>query len=220
MAAKKKVDGINSDLLKAIHAGHVTHVSKDEATLAGLEVNPPLIEVNTDPAAIVDGKAPVRLSEAGHKHVASLATAPAAVVSTSQFAIMSGVVLPESKRGNRGGGAGAPKKYPFDALEVGQTFFVPATAADPDPVKKLGSTISSANMRYAEKTGQTKVVERTKRGPGNKAVVGEDGKNVRETKTVDEYKFTRKFAIRPITKGQKLGDWVAETDGALIGRTQ
>jgi len=217
MAKPKSNVAVNTELLAAIKSGKVTHVTQAEAVEAGLQHVPPLVEVNIDPSAIVDGKAPVRLSEAGHKYIpanAETASAPAA----SPYTIMSGVVLPASKRGG-GGGGGAPKKYPFDQLEVGQTFFVPASAAVPDPVKKLGSTVSSANMRYAVETGETKEVERTKRGPGNKAVVDPaTGQNVREKKTVPVYKQTRKFTIRPVVGGEKYGDWTAPANGAVIGR--
>ncbi len=218
MAGKKSVASVvNTELLAAIKAGKVTHVSQAEAVEAGLQHNPPLIEVNTAADQIVDGKAPVRLSEAGHKHVSNGVTQSVSVPVASPFAIMSGVVLPESKRGGRGGG-GAPKKYPFDQLEVGQTFFVPVTDAVSDPVKKLGSTVSSANMRYAVETGETKQVERTVRGPGNKAVKDGNGNNVRETKTVPVYKQTRKFSIRPVVAGEKYGEWTAPANGAVIGR--
>jgi hypothetical protein len=220
MAPKKKVESatVNTALLHAIKVGNVTHVSQAEAVEAGLQHNPPMIEVNTDPAGIVDGKAPVRLSEAGIAHV--VATTQAPVEQPSGFQIMSGVELPVVKRGRSAGngGGGAPKKYPFDQLEVGQTFFVPATEKQPDPVKSLGSTISSQNMRYAEKTGETKMVERTKRGEGNKAVLDAAGNKVRETKQVDVYRFTRKFTIRGAEAGKQYGNWTAPSNGAIIGR--
>lgn len=40
--------------------------------------------------------------------------------------------------------------YPFSALNVGQSFFVPATEKAPNPVKSLGSTIASAEERFSE----------------------------------------------------------------------
>lgn len=216
-AAKKKIEvSVNMALLHAIGSGQVTHVTQDEAMSAGMTLAPPLIEVDT--SAVVDGKAAVRLSEAGkvmlHQPIAQPADAPSA----SPYAIISNATLPASKRGNRGGG-GAPKKYPFDTLEVGASFFVAATEKVPDPVKKLGSTVSSANMRFAEPTGESKPVERTKRGPGNKAVKDAAGNNIRETVVRPVLKQTRKFAIRPVTAGEKYGEWVAPADGALIGRT-
>jgi hypothetical protein len=216
-AAKKIVASVNVDLLKGIAIGTVNYVSQDEAVQAGLTNDPPLIEVNTDPSAIVNGKAPVRLTEAGK---AWIMEAPAVAAPTaSAFSLISNAVLPPSKR-KGGGGNGAPKKYPFDQMEVGHSFFVAATAENADPVKKLGSTISAANMRFAEKTGETKQVERTVRGPGNKAVKNPDGTNKRETKTVDVYKQTRKFSIRPVVGGQKYGDWIAPSNGALIARVE
>jgi len=212
---KAKSVTVNTELLKAIKGGQVSHVSQAEAIEAGLQHNPPLIEVNTAPEAIVDGKAPVRLTDAGHAHVGAVA-APAAA-NGSGFALITGAELPETKR-RGGGGSGAPKKYPFDEMQVGQSFFVAADEKHPDPVKSLGSTISSANMRYAEKTGQTKEVERTKRGPGNKAVKDANGENVRERKTVDVYKQTRKFTIRPVEAGKAYGNWTAPANGALVAR--
>lgn len=219
MAKAKVVAGVtvNTDLLKAIAIGTVTRVTQEEAVLAGLTNDPPMIEVNqTD---IVDGKAAVRLSDAGKAMLANGAAQPASAPAGTGFALISGAVLPPSKR-KGGGGSGAPKKYPFDEMEVGASFFVPVTAAVPDPVKKLGSTVSSVNMRYAVKTGETKVVERTVRGAGNKAVKNADGSNQRETKTVDVYKQTRKYVIRPVVKGTVYGNWTAEADGALIGRVE
>jgi hypothetical protein len=214
-AAKTVTPSVNMALLQAIGAGTVTHVSQDEATSVGMALDPPLIEVNRD--AVVDGKAQVRLSAAGIAMLANGAAQPTGAPSASPYALISGAVLPPSKR-KGGGGSGAPKKYPFDQMEVGSSFFV-AAGPNFDPVKKLGSTISSANMRYAEKTGETKVVERTVRGPGNKAVKDAAGNNQRETKTVDVYKQTRKYTIRPVVGGQAYGDWTAPSDGALIGRT-
>lgn len=135
----------------------------------------------------------------------------------SSFTLMSNIPLPEAKRG-KGGGAGAPSKYPFDTMEIGNSFFVPVSADMPDPVKTMQSTVSSTNLRFSEETGQTKTVTRTKRGEGNKAVVGPDGKNVQETVQVPVRKQVRKFAIRSIKAGQVLGTWTAPSDGALIAR--
>lgn len=67
------------------------------------------------------------------------ATAPA----TTSFAIDDDVPMAAASRRGRGA------LYPFDALEVGQSFHVPATAERPNPAKSLASTVSSANKRYA-----------------------------------------------------------------------
>ncbi len=213
-APKKTASTLNLELLAAIGSGSVGFVSQADG-LPLLQNNPPLIEVNitiTDPNDAT--KAAVRLTAAGAAMVAGQSVAP---VAKSKFEIITGAVLPPSKRGNKGGGA--PTQYPFDALEVGQTFFVPKSDEYPNPVKKMQSSISSANARYAVATGETKSVMRTKRGPGNKAVKDAAGVNVKEQKDVAVKKATRKFTIRAVVTGQVCGTFTAPADGALIGRT-
>ncbi len=41
-------------------------------------------------------------------------------------------------------------KYPFDALGIGQSFFVPNTPEMPEAAKSMNSTTSTANRRYSE----------------------------------------------------------------------
>lgn len=217
--AGKKGATLNMGLLAGIAAGTVTHISKDDG-LPLLKHDPQLIDVNTEMLDAA-GNAAVRLTEAGKAMVAE-AGKPAPVAAPSngaaKYAVISNAVLPASKR--RGGGGGAPTVYPFDTMEVGNSFFVPVSEKHKDPVKTLGSTVSSANMRFAVDTGQTKTVERTKRGPKNKAVLDAAGNKIRETVTVPVYKHTRKFSIRPVKAGQKYGEWVAPADGALIARVE
>jgi hypothetical protein len=133
--------------------------------------------------------------------------------------VISGAVLPASKRGS-GLGGGAPVKYPFDKLEVGGSFFVPISEKLPNPVKTLGSTVSSANMRYAKETGETKEVERAKRGVKNKLVLDANGNKIIEKKIVPVYSFERKFEIRGVEAGKVCGSWTAPATGALIQRTK
>ncbi|QZA70439.1 hypothetical protein AH03_25 [Erwinia phage AH03] len=71
----------------------------------------------------------------------------------SKFEIESGIEIP--KKSSRG--AGRASVYPFDSLEVGQSFFVGNSAEVEDAYKSMGSTVSSANARYAEEIpGETK----------------------------------------------------------------
>ena len=49
----------------------------------------------------------------------------------------------------RRGGGRAGVSYPFDTLQVGQSFVVPATEKKPNPVKSMASSITAANARYA-----------------------------------------------------------------------
>lgn len=212
MAKKPKVQ-FDSNVLADIAArGRVSQANG----LPLLNANPPLIEVNVDD--VVADEAQARLTDAGTVYLGLYPAKAAAkeAPKTSPFEIITGAVLPPNKRG--GGGGGAPTIYPFDKLEIGQTFFVPVSEKHPDPVKTLGSTVSSANHRYAEKTDQTKTVNRAKRGEGNKAVKDAAGNKIMETVTVPVYKATRKFSIRKVEKGVKYGNWTAPDNGALIAR--
>lgn len=221
MAKKPKATNVNVDFLRSFMTAPsgVVYVSQAEAIpFMPPNADPALIEVNT---AMLDPndptKAAARLSEAGRAMVNGSA-APAATAEAPKFDIITNAVLPPSKRGNRGGGAKVI--YPFDKLEIGQTFFVPVSVKHPDPVKTLGSTVSAQNMKYSVETGETKTVERTKRGAGNKAVLDAAGNKVRETVTVPVHKLTRKFSIRPVKSGEKYGEWTAPADGALIARVE
>lgn len=212
-------DGINRELLSQIAAGTVTTVDRDKAMSAGLQYMlngqpTPLIEVGS--VDMASGQAPVRISEAGTAYLNADAGSAAVVEPTAEtFGIISGAILPASKRGNTGGGA--PIKYPFDKLEMGQSFFVPVSAKLPDPVKTLGSTVSAANMRYAVETGETNEVERAKRD-GKKAARDAAGNKIMETVTRPVYKFNRKFTIRGAEKGKQYGTWTAPENGAIIQR--
>lgn len=218
MAAKKK-DGINIALLSSLSAstasGGFQYMNKAEAESVGLLYNPPLVVVN---AQMVDpqdaNKIATKTTEAAAAYLANQAS-PAASTEQSSFAIITNAVLPESKK--RGGGSGAPVKYPFDSLEIGQTFFVPVTAKQPNPVKSLGSAVSAAIHRNSTKIGERQA-EVTKRGPGNKTVLDADGNKVKETKMVPVYKRNRNFTIRAVEAGKSYGGWTAPSNGALIGR--
>lgn len=218
-ASKKVVStGINMQFLAAIAAGTVKYVSQAEGQPLLMHV-PPLVMVNfqdVDPSDVT--KVGVTLTEDGAKMVAEAgkpADASNEAPKQSEFSIISGVELPVSKRGNKGGGA--PIKYPFADLQIGQGFFVAATEKLPDPVKTLGSTVSSANMRYAKETGQTKEVTRAKRD-GRKAALDVNGNKQMETVTRPVYLFERKFVIRGFKKGETYGTFTAPADGAFIAR--
>ena len=229
MAKKSKVaevaaPSINRTMLASIASGFIKYVNQTEALAVGLNHNPPLIEVNMGAPNPEDAtRVAVRLSEAGMAYLGTNNNMANEVVKTetvaSNFGLINGAVLPPSKRGTGLKGGGAPKKYPFDDMEVGQSFFVPVSASHPDPVKTLGSTVSSANMRFAEETGEVKSVERSKRGKGNKLELDANGNKIVEVKTVPVYKFTRKFEIRGVEKGKSYGSWVAPENGAMIART-
>lgn len=70
--------------------------------------------------------------------------APAAVAPVpTNFKIAANVPIPEAQR------FGKTAVYPFDALQVGQSFFVAASEKRPNPAKSVASTVNSANKRLA-----------------------------------------------------------------------
>ena len=74
----------------------------------------------------------------------------------NKFEIESGIKIPEKQ--TRAPGAGRASVYPFEHLEIGQSFFVPNSETMEDAYKAMSSTVSSANARYSEEIpGETKV---------------------------------------------------------------
>lgn len=73
----------------------------------------------------------------------------------------------------------ATAKYPFDQLEVGQSFFVPNHLSNKgDAAKTLASTISGKNTQYSEEIpGQTRTV-RGKTLPARKQIRTFEGRRV------------------------------------------
>lgn len=214
-ASKTKIDKVLlKQIVDATKADGFVYLSAIDGNQF-LQHNPPLIVVNT---SMADPSDPAKFAVKSTADAATFLDAPVSneAQATSPYEVITGAVLPASKRGNKGGGA--PTVYPFDKLEIGQTFFVPVSEKHPDPVKTLGSTVSSANMRFAKPTGETVKKERTKRGQGNKAVLDAAGNKVKEMVDVPVYKYERKFSIRPVKAGVDYGTWKAPSDGALIAR--
>lgn len=68
------------------------------------------------------------------------------------------VPMPEKKASVSGLRAGRTPIYPFDALEIGQSFFVADKSADKPAFKAMASTVAGANARFTEEiAGQTRV---------------------------------------------------------------
>lgn len=216
-ASKPTIDRALLSLIVAATAADQVYFVTQAEGMPLLQHSPPLIEVNTD---MTEGdKAAARATTAGKAMVTGAATAPA-VMNGAAIAVIKGAVLPASKRG-AGLHGGAPKQYPFDTMDVGDSFFVGVSDKHPNPLKTLGSTVSSANMRFAEvEAGKTRSVTRKKRGEDRKAVQTADGSFVMETVELPVYNFTRKFEIRGVESGKQYGDWTAPSDGALIARTK
>ena len=207
---------MNIDVLKSIVAGEKSYISAADGknlVEAGLiEVN---VEIHNPEAAheVACRATPAGQAAAGNGPINE------APKTTGNYQIMTDVTLPPARKRGNTAGSGAPTKYPFADLPVNGTFFsANSEHAKGDAVKALGSTVSAQNDKYSEPTGQMKTVTRAVRDPQTKKAVMENGKKVTETVELPVKKYNRKFTIRPVSKGQKLGGWTAPDDGALIGR--
>lgn len=120
--------------------------------------------------------------------------------------VIEDVPLPNITRGGT-----SASKYPFDTLEIGQSFFVPATEDMPNPGKSLASTVSSASKRYATKNG-TRTINRK----ADEALAAERGVEVGAMVEVevDAYDYARKFKVRTIK------DDAGNITGARVGRVE
>lgn len=180
MAAKKKIVLLASLAAIALagEAGGFAH----EGVFADL-ANKGFVEVNNESYDNTTGNAQVRITEAGL--VAYKASLPPV------FEIEDEVAIPLiSGRGR----TSQANKYPFDKLEIGQSFFVANSAEMPDAAKSMNSTTSTANRRYSE------VIE------------GEFVKN-RKGDEVPATRQLRKFICREFkheTKGEGARIWRVE----------
>lgn len=184
--------------------------------------NPRLIEIN---AEVTNPSNPTevlcRSTSAATDYLASPADAPEGDVKTAgNYQIITNAVLPPARKRGNTSGSGAPTKYPFDKLELNQTFFsANSEHKKGDAVKALGSTVSAQNEKYSEPTGEMKTVTRAVRDKETKkAQIGPDGKKVTETVQLPIKKYNRKFTIRPVEAGKNYGSWTAPADGALVAR--
>lgn len=128
---------------------YATLPAEDVAKLVA--AGPTLIQVG--PSQDGGKTIPVQATTAGMEAVA--ASGPVvdpvarakAVVPEGGFAIETGIELPSIQSANS-----RSKLYPTDDLEIGQSFFVPASAEMPNPGKTLASTVSAANRKYKATT--------------------------------------------------------------------
>lgn len=164
----------------------------------------------------VDGdKAAVSLTDEGRKVAAENgAGGNAPAVSNSGFEIDDAIAIPtNSARRSREGG------YPFDKLEVGQSFHVAKSAENPDPVTRLQSSVSGARAKYSVETGETETVtvKEYQRGENGKGYAkGADGKRIvvsTKTETRPKTKVTRDFTVKAVDASDPRGE------GARVWRT-
>lgn len=89
-------------------------------------------------------------------------TQPATKSDPSKFVFDDDVPIPEPRRGGRGSNT-----YGFEHMNVGQSFHIAATTDNPNPAKRVASTVSSATKRMAPKEFMVRSVDETdKKGKG------------------------------------------------------
>lgn len=174
---KVKEDAVNE-------AGHIATMATDDGIAYVAAKSSPFGAAPPPAAASPFGAMPAASAPA------SVTGAPAAPAKREMvkppeggFKLVSDVPLPPVVRKF---GAKAPL-YPFASMEIGQSFFVPATIARPNPAKSLASTVASAMGRFSEADGTHVVIK--------------DG----VSQTVAKFKKTRQFALRQVDDGAVYG---------------
>lgn len=152
------------------------HASLVEAGL--VEINPGMTNEAGEIATRATQKGIDNVNTATNTGTAAPASAPVA----SSFAVEDDVPMPTTSGRGRGRGGNV---YPFDALAVGQSFFVPNTEDKPNAAKSLASTVSGATARYAE-------------------VVEGQFKTNKKGEQVPVTRDTRKFVVRSVEGGARV----------------
>ena len=165
MAKKKVVDtGVTlAMIVAATLAGTIIYTFKEEyepLVAAGTaEINPAMTDPSNEEAVATRAtQAGIDLINSGAGD--SLTPTPVVKKEKVVFNIAANIPVPES-----GARSGRETVYPFDKLEVGQSFFVPNSEERPEAAKSLTSTISSAHNRFSvpDSTGKTRVVMKGKK---------------------------------------------------------
>lgn len=196
MGSKKKggAKGVSlvglAAIVAATQAMSFSWVTTDEAAQLGnlVETNPAVTEgrpsdkhvATRATAAGIEKDAADKAAAAANGGTQAAGTAEAEATKPS-FKIEKAVPIPAvTGRGRVGGSI-----YPFDALEVGDSFFVDK------PAKNLASTVSSANARYSE------LLTNPDGSPQMRAN--------RKNEQVQATRQTRTFIVRSVKEGDKSG---------------
>lgn len=152
--------------------------------------------------SVTDGNtAKVTLTDAGRAALASSGN------SATSFEIEDNIPIPTTtaRRGRTGG-------YPFENLEIGQSFHVAAKdgEAPADVAARLQSSVSGARARFAEETGETENVERKvyqKNEDGSFAKDADGKRIVASTENVSRpvTRLTRDFTVKPVDTNDPKG---------------
>ncbi len=215
---KTVTPGLNLALLGVIvaatNAGSFHYVSQTDGQPL---LDAGLIEINT--GMVNDQKeAAARSTDKGNEMVNggsndTTTQAPA----SSGFALITNAEPPKVTR--KGGGGGQKAKYPFEQMEIGNSFFVGNYQdKDGDAKGTLDATVANWNEKYKEPTGETKTVTRVVRGKDRKTVFNGDGSKQMETVTIPVKKSLRKFIARSVEAGKVYGGFTAPENGVLVSR--
>jgi hypothetical protein len=99
----------------------------------------------------------------GNQSGDSAAVKTKGVSTVPKFEIEANVPLPTKTRGTR------KSAFPFDALEIGQSFFVPnENFKSGDAAKSLASTVNNANKQHSEPTGEVRTNRKGNEVPATK----------------------------------------------------
>ena len=102
-------------------------------------------------------------------------------------------------------------------MEVGDTFFIPATEDVPEPAKQYASTVSGATNRYSvEVPGETRERKVLLKDEAGKPLLDGEGRKTYRVETVLATEQTRKFVIRKEADGAQWG--FPGVAGAGVGR--
>lgn len=152
--------------------------------------------------SVTDGNtAKVTLTDAGR------AALGASGNTATSFEIEDNIPIPTNtaRRGRTGG-------YPFEQLEIGQSFHVAAKDGEEpaDVAARLQSSVSGARARFAEDTGEkeTVTVKTYKKNEDGSFAKGEDGKRIVESEEPKERpvtRLTRDFTVKPVDANDPKG---------------
>ena len=148
-----------ADVIEATKAGNIVYTSA--------EFHNPLIEsgeVEINPGMIDEhGNIATRAILKKEETVMT----ESAVTAKPKFEIEADVAIPERVRKSGGLRAGRTPVYPFDGLEIGQSFFVPnKEGAKTTAANAMASTTAGANARFTEVVeGETRVNRKGKTVP-------------------------------------------------------
>lgn len=87
--------------------------------------------------------------------------APTATGGRPAIQLDKGVPIPAARRGGRG-----QSVYNFENWDIGDAYFIPATEDNPNPAKRIASTVSSASNRLEPKKFIVRSVDEPGRGKG------------------------------------------------------